>query len=133
MMRRKEILITLFAVVSCLLFFGIQGEALAVLDVEKDFKELCEEAYKNANGTRDIVAGVIKKVESENPDPSEEMKSETEDAKFWFKKADDLLNKVKAQMDAGNYTKELSEQLNQSWQWYIKAGTAIVRASQLLE
>jgi len=96
----------------------------------EDYKSLCEEGYKNAKGTKDIVAGVIAKVEKEiGPETSAMKKDEVDDAKMWFNKGDKLLTESKAKMDKGQYTKDLSIDLNQSWQWFIKSGSAIVRAS----
>lgn len=96
----------------------------------EDYKALCEEGYKNAKGTKDILVTLIAKVEKEiGPDTSAMKKKEVEDAKFWFNKADKLLTESKIKMDKGEYTKDLSIDLNQSWQWFIKAGSAIVRAS----
>ena len=96
-----------------------------------DYKALAEEGYKNAKQTKDIVAGVIKKLDASLKDASELKKHEVADAKFWFKKADDLLMACKKKMDAGKYDKQLVIDLNQSWQWFIKAGSAAVRASMM--
>ncbi len=106
---------------------GAQGEAIG----RTDYKALCEEAYKNAKQTRDIVAGVAEKLKKILPNASELQANEINDALFWFKKAEDLFNKCKEKMDKGEYSKELSIDLNQAWQWYIKAGSAGVRATMM--
>lgn len=96
-----------------------------------DYKALAEEGYKNASQTKEIVAGVLKKLEAQLAEASDLKKHEVEDAKFWFKKADELLQKCKQKMDAGQYDKQLVVDLNQSWQWFIKAGSAAVRATMM--
>jgi len=96
-----------------------------------DYKALCEEAYKNAKQTRDIVAGVAEKLKKILPNASELQANEINDALFWFNKAENLFNKSKEKMDKGEYSKELSIDLNQAWQWYIKAGSAGVRATMM--
>ncbi len=96
----------------------------------EDLKALCEEGYNNAKVTRDIVAQAIAKVEKEiTPDSSELKVKEVEDAKYWFKLADDLFKKCEEKLKKGEYSKQLSIDLNQAWQWFIKAGSAAVRAS----
>ena len=96
----------------------------------EDLKALCEEGYNNAKATRDIVEKAIANVEKEiTPDSSELKVHELEDAKFWFKKADDLFKKCEEKLKKGEYSKQLSIDLNQAWQWFIKAGSAAVRAS----
>ncbi len=97
----------------------------------ENYKALAEEGYKNAVQTRNIVEGVLKKLEGQLQNASKLKKNEVEDAKYWFNKADNLLKDCKKRMDAGKYDKQLVIDLNQSWQWFIKAGSAAVRATMM--
>ena len=99
----------------------------------QDYEKLAKEAYANADGTKKICEGVVQKLKAQmaEVEPSELLKHEVEDALFWFKKADELLTSCKKQMDEKKFTKDLVIQLNQSWQWFIKAGSAGVRATMM--
>lgn len=99
----------------------------------EDYEKLAQEAFANADGTKKICEGVVKKLKAQMAEfePSDLLKHEVEDALFWFKKADELLAKCKKQMDEKKFTKELVMQLNQAWQWFIKAGSAGVRATMM--
>jgi len=117
-------------VISIALVFtlGLVSSAYAQAIDMKDIKALCEEGYANAKPTKDIVADIIVDVGKETTaDSSDLKKGELEDAKMWFEKADKLLKSCKTKMDKGQYTKEISLDLNQSWQWFIKSGSAAVR------
>jgi len=98
-----------------------------------DYEKLSKEAFANADGTKTICLGVVKKLKAKMAEiePSEMLKHEVEDALYWFKKADELLGKCKKQMDEKKFTKDLVMQLNQSWQYFIKAGSAGVRATMM--
>ena len=129
MRRLHKILILMVTII----FIGGLSLSFAqnVATSRTDYKKLAEEGYKNAKQTRDIVAGVLKKLEPTLKDASKLKKGEVEDAKYWFNKADKLLQDCKKRMDAGKYDKSLVIDLNQSWQWFIKAGSAAVRATMM--
>jgi len=105
-----------------------QQQAIKMEDLEK----LAKEGLANAEGTRKLVEGVIQKVEKGMPpDVSDLLKGEVTGAKMWFKKGADLLDQCKKQIEAKKFTKDLVLDLNQSWQWLIKAGAEITRASMM--
>lgn len=115
-------------VLIAMLGVAVSGHAQQAIDM-KNMKALCEEGYANASQTRDIVAGAIKTVESEMNKESSDLKiGELKDGKEWFERADKVLKDSRAKMDKGEYTKDIVLDLNQSWQWFIKAGSAVVRA-----
>ncbi|MCK9262359.1 MAG: hypothetical protein WDA72_01925 [Desulfomonilia bacterium] len=126
-MKRKIGLMVGFAMIVALGLATV-SHAQQAIDM-KDLKALCEEGYANASQTRDIVANGIKAVGAEITNESSELKKgELEDGKFWYEKANKLLDSSRARMDKGEYTKDLNIDLNQAWQWYIKAGAAVTRA-----
>jgi len=105
-----------------------QEQAIKMDDLEK----LAKEGLANAEGTRKLVEGVIQKVEKEMaPDASALLKGEVEGAKMWFKKGTDLLDQCKKQVADKKFTKDLVLDLNQAWQWFIKSGAEITRASMM--
>lgn len=98
----------------------------------EDLEKLAKEGLANAEGTRKLVEGVIQKVEKDMPkDASNLLKGEVEGAKMWYKKGNDLLTQCKKQVEEKNFTKDLVLDLNQAWQWFIKAGAEITRASMM--
>jgi hypothetical protein len=99
----------------------------------EDYEKLAEEEFANADGTRKIVAGVLETVSKEAaaPDASNLLKAEVADAKNRFGKADELLHKCKKRMAEKKYDKDLVMNPNQAWKWFIKAGSAAVRASMM--
>jgi len=126
-MKKKIGFVIGFALIF-ILGMALTSQAQMAIDM-KDIKSLCEEGYANASQTRDIVASAIKNVEKEMTGHSSELKmGELNDGKEWFEKADKLLEATHAKMEKGEYTKEMVIDLNQSWQWFIKAGSAVVRA-----
>ncbi|GEM_PF-1298358 len=98
-----------------------------------DYKKLAQEAYANADGTKKICLSVVKQLKAKMAasKPSDLLKNEVEDALHWFGKADAILVKGKKQMDENKYTKDLVLELNQSWHYFIKAGSAGVRATMM--
>ncbi len=126
---RKNLILGLASLV--ILVFAVGAFAQETAMSRKNYKALAEEGYKNAVQTKKIVEGVLKKLEAELEGASKLKKNEVEDAKYWFKKADNLLKDCKRRMDAGKYDKQLVIDLNQSWQWFIKAGSAAVRATMM--
>jgi len=129
----KKVVSISILILAVVMVLGFTVSAMAQSEIigREDYKALCEEGYKNAKQTRDIVAGVAEKLKKIFPNASELQANEINDAMMWFNKAEDLFNKCKEKMDKGEYTKELSIDLNQAWQWYIKAGSAGVRATMM--
>jgi len=111
------------------------GPALAAEQVigRDDYQKLAKEAYANADGTKKICLSVVKQLKEKmaKSKPSDLLKHEVEDALYWFKKGDEMLAKCKKQMDEKKFDKELVLNLNQSWHWFIKAGSAGVRATMM--
>lgn len=99
----------------------------------KNYEKLAKEGFANADGTRKIVTKVLETIskEAEAADASNLLKDEVNDAKYWFKRANGLLAECKKQMDEKKFNKDLVINLNQAWQWYVKAGSAAVRASMM--
>ncbi len=108
------------------------GIALAQPPGQEDFQTAAQAAYANCEATRKLVDDTIKKLEPKlGSGASEGLKREVADAKEWFKKADDLLTQSKKKMDEKKFDKDLVENLNQAWRWYVEAGSAAVRASMM--
>lgn len=99
----------------------------------KDYEKLATEGYANADGTRKIVEKTINNLDKEikASGATDLLQREVADAKYWFKRANDLLKECKKQIDAKKFSKDLVINLNQSWQWFIKAGSSAVRASMM--
>lgn len=98
----------------------------------QDYEKAAQGAYANCEATRKIVDNALKGLDPKlGSDASKGLKGEVADAKVWFKKADDLLAQSKKKMDDKKFDKELVENLNQAWRWYVEAGSAAVRASMM--
>ena len=98
----------------------------------QDYEKAAQGAYANCEATRKIVENALKGLDPKlGSGATEGLKREVEDAKVWFKKADDLLAQSKKQMDDKKFDKDLVESLNQAWRWYVEAGSAAVRASMM--
>ncbi|MDQ7783508.1 MAG: hypothetical protein RDU20_11555 [Desulfomonilaceae bacterium] len=133
-MIRAKATKTVFGLIVALIFaltvgtIYAQDQAIRMDDLEK----LSQEALANAEGTQKLVEGVIRKMEQEMPpDASNLLKGEVEGAKMWFKKGNELLAQCKKQVDEKKFSKDLVLDLNQAWQWFIKAGSEITRASMM--
>jgi hypothetical protein len=113
------------ALIACLAAQTIFGQ--------QDYQKAALAAYANCEATRKLVDGSLKKLDPKlsSGSASEGFKREVADAKEWFKKADDLLAQSKKRMDDKKFDKDLVENLNQAWRWYVEAGTAAVRASMM--
>lgn len=97
-----------------------------------DPQKAAQAAYANCEATRKLVDEALKKLDAKiGANGSESLKREVADAKEWFKKADNLLAQSKKQMDDKKFDKELVENLNQAWRWYVEAGSAAMRASMM--
>lgn len=133
-MRSFEVAGIKFGLLALLVVFLAGGIAYATdqaIDMQ-NYEKLAKEGFANADGTRKIVEDALKKLEGNmDSSASELLQHEVQDAKLWFKKANDLLDKCKKQMDGKKFSKELVFDLNQSWQWFVKAGSAAVRASMM--
>ncbi len=94
---------------------------------EKKFElKDCEMKYKNCLDTKKIVDSVIKDVRSKKM--SDLVKGEIEDAEMWLGKAVKYMDKVKKEMDEKKHcTYQMTVDLDQAWQWLVKAGVAAVR------
>ncbi len=100
---------------------------------QQDYQKAALAAYANCEATRKLVDDSLKKLDPKlgSATASEGFKREVADAKEWFKKADDLLAQSKKKMDDKKFDKDLVENLNQAWRWYVEAGTAAVRAGMM--
>jgi hypothetical protein len=108
------------------------GMAYAQTPSPEDLQKAVQSAYANCEATRKIVDNAIKGLDPKlGSGATEGLKHEVADAKEWFKKADDLLAQSKKKMDEKKFDKELVENLNQAWRWYVEAGSAAVRASMM--
>jgi len=133
-MKKPEVTKAVLGLIMALIFAWSTGMACAQEQAIKmdDLEKLAKEGLANAEGTRKLVEGVIQKVEKEmDKDASDLLKGEVAGAKMWFKKGADLLDQCKKQVEQKKFTKDLVLDLNQSWQWFIKAGAEITRASMM--
>lgn len=118
----------LVALIACLTF----EMALAQPPSTEDLQKAAQSAFANCEATRKIVENALKGLDPKlGSSASEGLKHEVADAKGWFKKADDLLSQSKKKMDEKKFDKDLVENLNQAWRWYVEAGSAAVRASMM--
>lgn len=112
---------------------GIAVSAMAQSEIigREDYPALCKEGYRTSKETRDIVVGVAEKLKTLRPNASVLLADEIDDAMFWFNKAEAIFNASKAKYDKKQFSKDLAMDFNQAWQWYIKAGSAGVRATMM--
>ena len=133
-MKRPVVTIRIVGWLAILASFLMAGAALAQQAAPgPDYQKQAQDAIANCEGTRKIVVDSIKKVEAKASaaGASDMLKKEVGDAKMWFKKADDLLAQSKKQVDEKKIDKDVVENLNQAWRWYVEAGSAAVRASMM--
>lgn len=133
-MKKLETVNKVLGLIVALIFTLTVGTVWAQEQALKmgDLEQLTKEALKNAEGTRKIVEEAIQKIEKGmSKDASDLLIGEVKGAKMWFKKGDDLLATCKKEVEAKKFTKDLVLDLNQSWQWFIKAGSEIIRASMM--
>ncbi len=134
-MKSLKVIGTMLGLLALLMVFLGAGLVFAeeqAIDM-KNYEKLAKEGFANADGTRKIVEKTINSLDKEikASGATDLLQREVADAKYWFKRANDMLNKCKKQIDAKKFSKELVINLNQSWQWFIKAGSAAVRASMM--
>lgn len=134
-MKSQRFLRWIVVLVALLFVTGGSGPLLAeeqAIDMQ-NFEKLAQEGFAQADGTRQAVQKVLDTIsqEAEAAGASNMLKDEVADAKYWFKRANDLLVQCKKQMDEKKFDKNLVLNLNQSWQWFVKAGSAAVRASMM--
>ena len=133
----KSVRITMRAVCLCglLLMVSFLVAILWVPSVRaaEDPQKAAESALANCEATRKLVDDAIKGQDArlKEAKPSDMLKHELEDAKMWFKKADDLLAECKKQISEKKFDTELVEKLGQVWRWYVEAGSAAIRAGQM--
>lgn len=90
-------------------------------------REGCGRRLRDVFATRDLVQGALDGVD----DPEGRATAETEDAKRWMAEADSALQGIRPQLEVGTCDPEVSTALDQTWQYYVKAGTAAVQAAQI--
>ncbi len=133
-MKKPVVSLRIVGWLAVLTSFAIAGTALAQQAAPApDYQKQAQEAIANCEGTKRIVDEAIKKVETKASaaGASDMLKKEVGDAKLWLKKADDLLAQSKKQVDEKKVDKDVVENLNQAWRWYVEAGSAAVRASMM--
>lgn len=91
-------------------------------------REACGADLEEALGTRDLVAGVLAGVD----DPDDRAEAEIEDARHWMDEGNRTLAEVRPSLEAGDCGAEAQTALEQTWQFYVKAGTSAVQASQMV-
>lgn len=87
----------------------------------------CGPALEEALGTRDLVDGVLQGVE----DPEGRAEAEIEDARYWMERGNTTLAEVRPTLERGTCDADVQVALEETWQFYVKAGTSAVQASQI--
>lgn len=86
----------------------------------------CGSQLRDVLGTRDLVQGVLDGV----ADPSK-AKDEVEDARGWIRKGDQKFQELKPKLETGACDGTVTVGLDETWQFYVKAGTSAVQAGQI--
>lgn len=89
--------------------------------------EACAGQLEDVLGTRDLVEGVLAGVE----DPEGKAEAEVEDAEHWIAEGNDQFEAVRPRLEEGVCDEEVLADLQQAWQFYVKAGTAAVQAGSI--
>ncbi|HUG01310.1 MAG TPA: hypothetical protein VML95_05570 [Longimicrobiales bacterium] len=92
-----------------------------------DLHASCGPALEEALGTRDLVDGVLGGLD----DPEGRAAAEIEDATHWMERGNTTLAGVRPALEQGNCDAEIQVALEETWQFYVKAGTSAVQASQI--
>lgn len=87
----------------------------------------CGPALEEALGTRDLVDGVLQGVD----DPEGRAEAEIEDARHWMERGNTTLAEVRPTLARGTCDADVEVALEETWQFYVKAGTSAVQASQI--
>jgi hypothetical protein len=87
----------------------------------------CGPALEEALGTRDLVDGVLGGIE----DPEGRAEAEIEDASHWMERGNATLAEVRPALEEGTCDADVQVALEETWQFYVKAGTSAVQASQI--
>ncbi|MEN8377039.1 MAG: hypothetical protein ABFS34_16565 [Gemmatimonadota bacterium] len=90
--------------------------------------ESCGPALQEALGTRDLVDGILASVE----DPDGRATAEVEDATHWMTEGNAALEGVWGALEDGDCGAEVQTALEETWQFYVKAGTSAVQATQMV-
>jgi hypothetical protein len=86
----------------------------------------CASQLRDVLGTRDLVQGALDGV----VDPSK-AKDEVEDARGWIQKGDQKFQELKPKLESGACDGTVTVGLDETWQFYVKAGTSAVQAGQI--
>lgn len=92
-----------------------------------DLHGTCGPALEEALGTRDLVDGVLGAL----ADPEGKAQAEIEDATHWMERGNATLAGVRSALEQGDCGAEVQVALEETWQFYVKAGTSAVQASQI--
>ncbi len=87
----------------------------------------CGPALEEALGTRDLVAGVLAGI----ADAEGRAEAEIEDATHWLERGNAKLAEVRPALERGTCDADVEIALEETWQFYVKAGTSAVQASQI--
>ncbi len=93
-----------------------------------ELRASCGPALEEALGTRDLVDGVLGGLE----DPEGKAEAEVEDATHWMERGNATLAGVRPALERGECGAEVQTALEETWQFYVKAGTSAVQASQII-
>jgi hypothetical protein len=88
----------------------------------------CGPALEEALGTRDLVDGVLGGIE----DPEGRAEAEIEDASHWMERGNTTLAGIRPALEQGTCDADVQVALEETWQFYVKAGTSAVQASQIV-
>lgn len=86
----------------------------------------CASQLRDVLGTRDLVQGALDGV----ADPSK-ARDEVEDARGWIEKGDQKFQELKPKLESGACDGTVTVGLDETWQFYVKAGTSAVQAGQI--
>ena len=93
-----------------------------------DLHASCGPPLEEALGTRDLVDGVLGGIE----DPEGRAEAEIEDASHWMERGNATLAGIRPALEQGTCDDAAQVALEETWQFYVKAGTSAVQASQIV-
>lgn len=111
----------------------LSGRALAGVPAQQqeDAKAKAENWIMQADSTEALVAGVLSAAIEAGAEEHAVASDHVVDAQHWMDEAEKALTAAKEAYAAEDYTKA-GNMGNMAWQYYVKAGSAAVRASKLV-
>ncbi len=115
------------------LLLAVAGRALTgapARQQEADLKAKAQKWIAQADSAKVLVEGVLADAVKAGAEKHAVAKDNVVDARYWLGEAGKALKSAKEAYEAGDF-KKAATMGNMAWQYYVKAGSAAVRASKL--